>query len=74
MGLVLQRPMSFVQSEAAMEWTIKHNLGRTVGVDVFVANADGLLEKTIPSEIIKVDDSTVKVLFPEPIAGEATVA
>lgn len=74
MGLVLQRPMSFVQSEAAMEWTIKHNLGRTVGVDVFVANAEGKMEKILPGEVIKMDDNTVKVVFPEPIAGEATVA
>jgi hypothetical protein len=66
--------MSFVQSVAAMEWTIKHNLGRTVGVDVFLSNADGLLEKVLPSEVIKLNENTVKIMFDEPIAGEATVA
>ena len=74
MGLVLQRPMSFKQSVAAAEWTIKHNLGRTVGVDVFIPNAEGKMEKILPGEVIKIDDNTVKVVFPEPIAGEATVA
>ena len=74
MGLVMQRPMSFKQEDAAVEWTLTHNLGRTVGVDVFIENADGLMEKVLPSEVIKVDNNSVKVVFPEPMAGEATVA
>lgn len=74
MGLVMQRPMSFKQEDAAVEWTLTHNLGRTVGVDVFIENADGLMEKVLPSEVIKVDNNSVKVVFPEPMTGEATVA
>jgi hypothetical protein len=66
--------MSFKQEDAAAEWTLTHNLGRTVGVDVFIANADGKMEKVLPSEVIKVDNNSVKVVFPEPMTGEATVA
>ena len=74
MGLVMQRPMSFKQEDAAVEWTLMHNLGRTVGVDVFIENDDGLMEKVLPLEVIKVDNNSVKVVFPEPMTGEATVA
>jgi predicted phosphatase len=49
-------------------------LNRTVGVDVFIVNETGTLEKVIPSEIIKIDDNTVHVTWPWPMIGEATVA
>ena len=54
MGLVMQRPMSFKQEDAAAEWTLTHNLGRTVGVDVFIENADGyLIESNHDVEILR---------------------
>lgn len=41
---------------------------------MFIANAEGNMEKVLPGEVIKMDDNTVKIVFPEPIAGEATVS
>lgn len=74
MTLVLQRPTSFKVEIASDLWILKHNLNRTVGVDVFIHTDAGTLEKVIPSEIIKIDDNTVHVTWPWPMVGEATVA
>ena len=68
------RPQQFEQAAASAEWVIQHNLGRTVGADVFIADEQGVYQKVIPQEIIKVDSNSIKVVFPWPIPNKkATV-
>ena len=74
MPLVLQRPTAFKITAAATTWVLQHNLNRTVGVDAFVLNENNALEKVLPSEVIKIDDNTVHIIWPWPMIGEATVA
>lgn len=64
------RPQQFEQAAASAEWVIQHNLGRTVGADVFIADEQGVYQKVIPQEIIKVDSNSIKVVFPWPIPNK----
>jgi hypothetical protein len=76
MPLVLQRPTAFKITVPSELWVLKHNLNRTVGVDAFVLNENNVLEKVLPSEVIKIDDNTVHIVWPTGwlMVGEATVA
>ena len=70
----IPRPQQHEQAAASDEWLIQHNLGRTVGADVFIADEHGAYKKVIPQEVIKVDSNSIKIVFPWPIANKkATV-
>lgn len=59
------------ESEASV-WTINHNLGRQVIVDV-VVDFQGNREKILPKSIIVVNDNTLRVTFSGPFTGSARV-
>lgn len=60
------------QESAAVTWTINHNLGRQVIVDV-VVDFQGNREKILPKSIIVVNENTVRVTFSRPFTGSARV-
>ncbi len=60
------------QESASDVWTINHNLGREVIVDV-VVDFQGNKEKIIPKRIIVVNDNTLRVTFSRPFTGSARV-
>lgn len=60
------------QESATDVWTINHNLGRQVIVDVFV-DFQGNREKILPKSIVVVSDNTLRVTFSRPFTGSARV-
>lgn len=64
-----------VQSVAASEWLVKHNLGRLPVVDVFIQLPGwATLRKVIPEDVIIVDSNTAKITFAgNMVSGRAVV-
>lgn len=60
------------QESAATVWTVNHNLGREVIVDV-VVEFQGVKEKILPKSIIVVNNNTLRVTFSNPFTGTARV-
>lgn len=60
------------QESATTVWTINHNLGREVIVDVAV-DFQGAREKILPKSIIVVNENTLRVTFSNPFTGTARV-
>jgi len=71
-ALKTSQAKNFEQDSPATRWTISHNLGRTVCVDVFVP-VDGKLTKILPKSIDIIDDNTVHVNFTKPYRGRARI-
>lgn len=65
---------TFLQEEAASEWTITHNFGREVAVTTCVNMPDGKLHQVLPLDVIIVDKNTVKVTFPYVVTGHVRIA
>jgi hypothetical protein len=60
------------QITPSAEWTIQHDLNKKVVIDVLV-NYRGELTKILPSEIVFIDDFSLKVKFSKPMTGSARV-
>ena len=62
-----------VQGTPSDTWTIEHNLGSKVSIEVRVEQGDALAA-ILPHEVIHLDDNTTKVTFSTALAGNARVA
>lgn len=61
-------PIEHVQSAPAALWTINHNLGRLVGVEVMNAAGD-----TVAADIARLTANQVRILFATPQIGRALI-
>jgi hypothetical protein len=61
------------QASPSATWTIEHNSGSYINVDVTVDD-DGTVKKAVPLEIKHVDSNTLQISFSTPRVGTATIA
>lgn len=63
---------SYEQASPSDEWIVQHNLNKKVVVDVLV-NYQGNLTKILPSEILFIDNYSIKIKFSKPMTGYVRV-
>lgn len=63
---------SHEQLSPSNEWTVQHDLNKKVVVDVLV-DYQGELTKILPSEILFIDNYSIKIKFSKPMTGYVRV-
>ena len=63
---------SHEQVSPSSEWTVQHDLNKKVVVDVLV-NYKGQLTKILPSEIVFIDNYSLRIVFSKPMTGYVRV-
>ena len=61
------------QEEAALKWTVYHNLGTRAPVVDIITEYEGVTQKIIPQAVKVVDKRTVEIYFSVPRAGIAAI-
>ena len=64
---------SFRFDTAATEWTVTHNLTRTVCSDVYIFDSQDRPVKVFPLDIVKISEDVIKITFSKPKKGMVMV-